>query len=84
VTNLEYSQAVVLMLCDAGNIAQDVDDSEHAYLCAIAIDKFANINLAARERDEDRAAEYEQTMRHVRQTAGYLKYGAYGVFGGSK
>lgn len=83
-TNLEYSRAVVLMLCEAGDIAQYDDASDYAYLCAIAIDKFANINLAVRERDEDRAAEYEQTMRHVRQTAGYQKYGAYGVYGGSK
>ena len=30
------------------------------------------------------ADEREETMRHVRQTAGYQKYGSYGVFGGGK
>lgn len=76
-TALQYSQLMYLTLCELGN---DADDN----IVGIAMDKFGNINLARAERDADRAAELEESMRHVRRTAGYQKSGAYGVFGGGK
>jgi hypothetical protein len=43
-----------------------------------------NYQLRAEGESKRIAAEREETLRHIRQTAGYQKYGSYGVFGGGK
>jgi hypothetical protein len=76
VSPLEYSRECWFAIL--GQCPEDATDVGYA------AEAYSNIRLARDEYDVEVAAANEATMRHVRQTAGYQKYGAHGAFGGGK